>query len=64
MTLGGVYILLRWKILPAFILCLHDEADCLYKGQILVSGMNKNPYKKVQPALRDEIYLCPCADLN
>ena len=50
MTLGGVYILLRWKIFPVFILCLHDQADCLYKGQILVSGMNKNPYKTVQLA--------------
>ena len=64
MTLEGVYILLRWKIFPVFILCLHDQADCLYKGQILVSGMNKNPYKTVQLALRDEIYFCTCADSN
>ena len=56
MTLGGIHILLIWKIFPIFILCLHDQADWLYQGQILVSGMNKNPYKTVHPAWRDKIY--------
>ena len=50
MTLGGVHIFLRWKIFTIFIMCLHGQADWLYKGQILVSGMNENPYKTVQPA--------------
>ena len=56
MTFGAVHILLIWKIFPISILSLHDQADWLYKGRILVSGMNKNPYKTVQPAWRDEIY--------
>ena len=64
MTLGDVHILLRWKIFPIFIMCLHDQADWLYKGQILVSRMNENPCKAVQPAWRVEIYLCTCADSN
>ena len=55
MALGGVHILLRWKIFPIFIMCLHDPAGWLYKGQILVSGMNENLYKTVRPAWRGEI---------
>ena len=64
MTIGGIYIFIIWKIVPILIMCLHGQADWLYKGQILVSGMNENPYKIVQPAGQDEIYLCTCASSN
>ena len=64
MTFGGVHILIIWKIFRIFIVCLHNQADWLYKGQILVSGMNENPYKIFQLAGRDEIYLCTCASSN